>query len=173
MVTAEPALPAQLQVLSCLHALAALISVVASAQPYTDGAWRDRCTLGDTKTRSWHSLDPPLLAGMLTPEHLEAAVDARTFSRLKDLLDGLATIGLLAPSLVRTDSSGQSAGLREARWAAQAHAALEEPAIAQGGWSRHSMAECSRTLPWLERRPCQHQWAAWLMLCGRGLQRGK
>ena len=117
------------------------------------------------------------VAGKLTCEHLEAVVDARTFSRLKDLLDGLATIGLLAPSLVRTDSSGQSAGLREARWAAQAHAALEEPALAQGGWSRHSMAgafkQCSRMLPWLERQPCQHQWAAWLMLCGKGLQRGK
>ena len=71
-------------------------------------------------------------------------MDARTFSRLKDLLDGLATIGLLAPSLVRTDSSGQSAGLREARWAAQAHAALEEPAIAQGGWSWYSWK------PWQE-----------------------
>ena len=59
-------------------------------------------------------------------------MDARTFARLKDLLDGLSTIGLLAPSLVRTDSSGQSAGLREARWAAEAHAVLEEPGIAQG-----------------------------------------
>ena len=84
---------------------------------------------------------------MLTPEHLAAVVDARTFSRLKDLLDGLATIGLLAPSLVRIDSSGQSAGLREARWAAQAHAALEEPAIAQGGWSRLSMPELPSRAP--------------------------
>ena len=54
-------------------------------------------------------------------------MDARTFTRLKDLLDGLSTIGLLKPSLVLTDSSGQSGGLKEARWAAETVALLEEP----------------------------------------------
>lgn len=53
-------------------------------------------------------------------------MDARTFARLKDLLDGLSAIGLLRPSLVLTDSSGQSAGLKEARWAAETLAVVEE-----------------------------------------------
>lgn len=58
---------------------------------------------------------------------MASLVDARTFNRLKDLLDGLSTVGLLTPSLVLTDSSGQSGGLKEARWAAEILAMLEEP----------------------------------------------
>ena len=104
-------------------------------------------------------------------------MDARTFSRLKDLLDGLATIGLLAPSLVRTDSSGQSAGLREARWAAAAHAALEEPALAQGGWPCPSLAGTSNVsaASWSDYSVglTAHIWLRWLMLRCKGLHRGK
>lgn len=117
------------------------------------------------------------VTGKLTCEHLEAVVDARTFSRLKDLLDGLATIGLLAPSLVRTDSSGQSAGLREARWAAAAHAVLEEPALAQGGWPCPSMAgtldgSAASCGDWIVGMTARIR-LLWLMLCGKGLHWGK
>ncbi len=58
---------------------------------------------------------------------MASLADARTFIRLKELLDGLSTLGLLKPSLVLTDSSGQSGGLKEARWAAETAAILEEP----------------------------------------------
>ena len=71
-------------------------------------------------------------AGDLTQEQLQSLVDARTFFRLKELLDGLSTIGLLTPSLILTDSSGRSGGLREARWTAETHALVEESEEAQG-----------------------------------------
>jgi len=67
-------------------------------------------------------------AGELTLREVQSVVDVRSFTRLKDVLDGLSTIGLLKPSLVLTDSSGQSGGLKEAQWAAETHAILEEPA---------------------------------------------
>ena len=80
-------------------------------------------------------------AGDLTLEQLQSVVDARTFVRLKELLDGLSTIGLLTPSLILTDSSGRSGGLREARWTAETQALVEEPEEAQG--SRHAWnGEC-------------------------------
>lgn len=61
-----------------------------------------------------------MLAGALTLQQLQSVLDVKTFSRLKELLDGLAIIGLLAPTLVSTDGGGQSGGLKEARWAARA-----------------------------------------------------
>ncbi len=81
--------------------------------------------LSKFSSRSAHGLH--LCAGDLTSEQVTSLVDARTFIRLKELLDGLSTIGLLKPSLVLTDSSGQSAGLKEARWAAETASMLEEP----------------------------------------------
>jgi len=69
-----------------------------------------------------------ILAGELTSKQVQSVVDVRSFTRLKDVLDGLSTIGLLKPSLVLTDSSGQSGGLKEAQWAAETPTILEEPA---------------------------------------------
>ena len=72
-------------------------------------------------------------------------VDARTFARLKESLDGLSTIGLIRPSLVLTDSGGQSGGLKEARWAAETLAMVEEPQEAPqySRWSgNHHCSHC-------------------------------
>jgi hypothetical protein len=103
-------------------------------------------------------------AGDLTLEQLQSLLDARTFVRLKELLDGLSTIGLLTPSLILTDSSGRSGGLREARWTAKTHALVEESEEAQGSrhaWNGGCLAyatdfqndPCSETIvPLLQRR---------------------
>ena len=88
-----------------------------------------------------------VLAGELTPKEVQSVVDVRLFTRLKDVLDGLSTIGLLKPSLVLTDSSGQSGGLKEAQWAAETHTILEEP------------AECA------ELQALKHLWDGKHMLC--------
>ena len=121
-----------------------------------------------------------MLAGALTLQQLQSVLDVKTFSRLKELLDGLAIIGLLAPTLVSTDGGGQSGGLKEARWAAEGQALLEQPAEEQGRRHQSPGSELVHLPGFVSNNSSSQcgglkeaRWAARATLCSKSLRRHK